>query len=330
MGERMRNYFKYPRLEWRKRHEYCKPRGPSFSGAQRIEIPIAGSYLRFRAPRHSPRDAIVEEVRCIRGRDVLEGQDVSGYGYRAMANDHWGCLLPFSRYWSFWGPWMTGCKAELIMSITVVGRREDHQFPNISYFNPRAFESVFATYLNDYYGHRRWDVDRVHPRYFGPADWRSHSHLSVFSGSCKIYRWAKGDVFLPGKDGEAGRILHLGKDVTQTAFPDRLFFFPITEKHFLLITFVQHLQSWDQQDADKPAFDISPVQELQDAIFNSIALELSPQAQASYDKIKAEHRNMQLSKQFAPLRWPTEAPTPGDTPPEKTAEVLAIPSTPYR
>lgn len=326
----MRNYLKYPSLEWRKRHEYCTPRGPIFSWAQRIEIPIAGSYLRFRAPRHSPRRSIIQEAHRIPGCDVLDGGPLGHYGHSTMANNHWGCVKPFARYWSFWGPWMTGCKAELAMSITVVGRRQEFEIPGISFFHPGAFETVFSTYLNDYFGHRRWDAHSDQPRYFGPVDWRRNQHLPVFSASCKIYRWAEGDVFVPSVDDSDGKILHRGVDVTQLACHTEMFVFPITDKHFVLVQFAQHLHSRCENNPDKLAFDARPIQELQDAIFNSITLELSPQAQASYDKIKAEHRNMQLSKQFAPLRWPTEAPTPGDAPPEKTAEVLANPSTPYR
>jgi hypothetical protein len=38
-------------------------------------------------------------------------------------------------------------------------------------------------------------------------------------------------------------------------------------------------------------------------------LELSPEHQASYDKIKAEIGDMELTKEFAPLKWPVQAQT---------------------
>lgn len=234
-----------------------------------------------------------------------------------MANKHWGGKGSFYRLWAFWGPWMTGCKAELEMSVSVIGRRAGFEFPNVSYFHPRTFETVFATFLDDYYGHHRWDERCDHePRYIGPVDWQRHHHLPIFSGSCKVYYRGEGEVFVPGENGSQGRIYNQNIDVTARRSADHLFFFPITEKHFVLIKFNQHLYSRDKDDDGKWAFDTSPVQQLQDDIFNSITLELSPEAKASYARIKAEHGNMQLSKDFAPLKWPTAARTPGETVPD--------------
>ena len=203
------------------------------------------------------------------------------------------------------------------MSVVVIGRHDTCEFPNTSYFHPRAFETVFSSFLDDYYGHHRWDERCDHePRYIGPVDWQRHQHLPVFSGSCKVYYRGEGEVFVPGKNGSAGRIYHRDIDVTARRSADHLFFFPITEKHFVLIQFNQHLYSRDEDHHGKWAFDTSPVQQLQDNIFNSITLELSPKTKASYERIKAEHRNMQLSRDFAPLKWPTAARTPGETVPE--------------
>lgn len=85
--------------------------------------------------------------------------------------------------------------------------------------------------------------------------------------------------------------------------PDHLFFFPITDQHFVKIRFAQ--DSYSRDENRKLAFDISPIRALQDAVFNSISLELSPEAQASYDKVKSQCGDMQLSKDFPPLQWPT-------------------------
>lgn len=203
------------------------------------------------------------------------------------------------------------------MSARIIGRKPEFDFPHISYFHPRAFEMVITTYLNDYYGHRLWDSRCPHiPDYIGPVDWQRHQHLPVFSASCKIYNWADGDVFVPGENGSTSRIYHKNVDVTARRYPDELFFFPVTEKHFVLIQFNQHHYSRDEDDDGKFAFDTSPIQKLQDDIFNSITLELSPDAKASYERVKAEHRNMQLSKEFAPLKWPTAARTLGEAAPE--------------
>ncbi|AMX03396.1 hypothetical protein A3224_13120 [Microbulbifer thermotolerans] len=211
-----------------------------------------------------------------------------------MANDYWGAIGLFSRKWAFYGPWMTGCKGELSLSIAVIGRFEEHAFPNISFFNPKAFEMVLMHYLNDRYGHRNWGEDSSHiPRYSGPIDWQRHHHLPVPSASFKISRSA---------------------DPTQLVNPDCLFIFPITKKHFIEVFFKQDIYSFDKDH--KPTFDISPIQELQKNIFNSISLELGPETQAAYDKVKAEVEDMQLSEEFAPLKWPTNV-----YPPEPVSEM---------
>ncbi|WP_237567709.1 hypothetical protein [Microbulbifer hydrolyticus] len=212
-----------------------------------------------------------------------------------MANDCWGSIGLLGRMWAFYGPWMTGCKGELNLSVSVAGRFDEFSFGNISFLNPKAFETVLVHYLNDRYGHKNWEDDMAHiPRYHGPVDWHSHTHLPVPSASFKIYRQ--------------------GEDVSDLALPDQLFVFPITEKHFVEVCFVQEYYSCDEKG--KVAFDTGPLQELQDNVFNSITLELGPEAQTKVDKIKAEVGNMQLCKEFAPLKWPTNIypPEPCDAP----------------
>lgn len=185
----MRNYFKYPPLEWRKRDEYCVPRGPSFSSAPWVTVPIAGSRLRIKAPRHSPRRAGVQQTRLLPGVDALEEPSLCHYSEFLMANDRWGYSLALARHWAFWGPWMTGCKGELSFSVAVLGRQPNYTFSDISFFHPKAFEMVLVEYLNDRYGHKNWgDTDSHIPRWHGPVDWQRHQHLPVFSASCKIYR----------------------------------------------------------------------------------------------------------------------------------------------
>ncbi len=209
-----------------------------------------------------------------------------------MANDCWGSIGLLGRMWAFYGPWMTGCKGELSLSMSVIGRFEDFAFDKISFFNPKAFEAVLVRYLNDRYGHKNWEDDMAHiPRYYGPIDWQSHTHLPVPSASFKIYR--------------------RGEDVGDLALPDWLFVFPITEKYFVEVCFAQEFYSWDEKG--DVAFDTGPLQELQDKIFNSITLELGPETQAKVDQIQAEVGNMQLCKEFAPLKWPTNIYPPEPT-----------------
>ena len=212
-----------------------------------------------------------------------------------MSNNYWGSISLFGRMWAFYGPWMSGCKGVLSLSISVIGRKELHQFSGFSFLNPRAFETVLVHYLNDFYGHQNWGNEDSHiPRYHGPVDWLRHDHFPVPSASFKIY--------------------NQGEDSSDLALPDQLFVFPVTDQHFVEVCFVQEYYSRDAKG--NVAFDTGPLQELQDNIFNSITLKLGSETQIKVDKIKAEGGNMQLCKEFAPLKWPTNIypPEPADAP----------------
>ncbi|MGQ9425235.1 hypothetical protein ACXYTJ_06145 [Gilvimarinus sp. F26214L] len=242
--------------------------------------------LRFKAPRHAPHFRSTKQERLLPGQDALEGGRLyKTYSNGAMANDFWGFRVPFKRRWAFWGPWMTGAKAELFMSVVVAGRQKGHAFSDISFFNPRAFEVVLLNYLNDAYGHEHWDGRKGHiARFRGPLDWQVYDKLPVPSASFSIS--------------------HLASDGKTLSSPEYLFVFPISDQHFVEVTFCPEFR-WFIRDG-KPTFDPSPVQELQDAIFNTITLELSPEAQVSYNKVKSECPNMRLTDTFPPLKWPTK------------------------
>ena len=295
----MRNILKYPPLEWRKQRQYCVPSGPNFAWAPTVKLSVGGSRLCFRAPRHAPRRRGVAQTRHPSGLDVL--QDPYNHGMPAhspglMANDHWGSRSGISRRWAFWGPWMTGGKAELAFSVSVMGRTPGHEFSELSLFHPKAFGTVLAQYLDDRYGHENQEMgggSRQTAYWHGPVNWKQREHLPVFSASFNIFRR---ESDMPGKT-EAER-LRLGHT------PRHLFVFPITDQHFAHVVFEHHWYSTDDDGA--PLFDPSPVQALQEAIIDSFTLELSSEAQASYDKVKSQHRDMQLSKDFAPLKWPTQ------------------------
>ena len=291
----MRNFIKYPPLEWRKNNAYCSPQGPIFSWAPSTDVILAGSTLQITAPRHSPRRSTVEQVRVFPGRDVLEDPQLGRFAEGVMANRDWGKISLLARNWAFYGPWLSGCKGELRMNATLIGRAENYAFSNFSFFNPKAFEVVLVQYLNDLYGHENWGNEDSHiPRYHGPVDWLVHDHFPVPSASFKIY--------------------NQGEDSSDLALPDQLFVFPVTDQHFVEVCFVQEYYSRDAKG--NVAFDTGPLQELQDSIFNSITLKLGSGTQVKVENIKAEVGNMQLCKEFAPLKWPTNIypPEPVDAP----------------
>ncbi|WP_197023885.1 hypothetical protein [Microbulbifer sp. HZ11] len=153
---------------------------------------------------------------------------------------------------------------------------------------------VLLHYLNDRYGHHNWENDLAHiPKFFGPIDWQCHAHLPVPSASFKVGRGANSE---------------------QLVGLENIFVFPVTDRHFVEVCFEKEIYSFDSDH--QPKFDASPMTELQNAIFDSIRLELGPETQARVDQIKAEVGDMQLCKEFAPLKWPTNIypPEPSEAP----------------
>ncbi|GAB2524282.1 hypothetical protein [Microbulbifer agarilyticus] len=200
-----------------------------------------------------------------------------------MANDHWEATTLVGRLWAFYGPWMSGCKGELVLSVSVVGRSSKYRMGAISLFNPNAFELVLMKYLNERYGHHNWEGELSHlPRFQGPIDWQAHTHFPVPSASYQISR---------------------GTDLKRVVRPKYIFVFPVTNEHFVEVCFEREIYSFDL--AHKPTFDLAPIIELQDAILRSFSLELGPEAQADVDQVKAEIGSLQMCNDFAPLRWPT-------------------------
>ena len=280
----MRNFIKYPPFEWRKGHEFCTPAGPYFAGSPVTPLYLGGNRVCITAPRHSPRRSIVRQTSTCPGYDVVNDSPAGLHTDFSMPGRRWGVACLWARRWAFYGPWMSGCKGELHTSIAIIGRSNDHQLPNLSFLNPKAFEAVLLQYLNDRYGHENWEGDMAHiPRYHGPVEWRCYDHLPVPSASFKIY--------------------NRGEDLRDLVLPDHLFVFPVTEKYFIEVCFIQDLYSRDEKG--NVAFDTRPLQELQEKIFNSITLELGPDTRAKVDEVKAKVGTLQLCKTFAPLKWPT-------------------------
>lgn len=270
---------KYFPLDWRKRDHYCTPRGPKVSSARQLSFTIGGSQLNFRAPKHSPhrRQNLSTEPNKYKHEELSGG--LQRYATDLMANDYWRSRTIFHREWAFWGPWMTGAKAQLAMAVTIVGRDESHEYQNTSFFHPRVFETVVADYLSARYGHNK--TGGAFP-YRGPLNWRPIGGLPIFAARCTVCKVGSTDNLIA---------------------PEDFLLFPITGKNFIKITFKQRIFS---DDRSGPLFDTNPVEELQEAIISTIQVEMGDKVQAEWNRIAAHCPDMSLTEHFAPLKWPID------------------------
>jgi hypothetical protein len=200
----------------------------------------------------------------VRNQDGMETS--FGDGNKFAATDNWKeCSLVVRRI-EYRLPWFRGTKGSLSMSLAIVTRAPKKAFARTSFFHPRSFEFILSNYLNTQYGHEH-DSKGV-ARYTAPINWQVHQQLPVFSVSFDV-------------EGNNA---------------DFCYFFPISDTHFIRLNFFFYGGS-----------DIKFKEEMKvlaKEIIQSVTLELGPQSQAQWDRVKAECPDMNLSESFAPLQWP--------------------------
>lgn len=247
----MRNWIKYPPLEWRKRHDYCVPQGPIFTTARRSTLYLAGNRMRIKAPGHSPYQSMTEQVR-------LPKHDVLSSSSSIYWRGHWKWLnfVLMERSWAFYGPWMTGCKAELNLRIALISRfREfdEKEDPNYTLFYANIFERALLNYCKDVYGPNK-SSNIIY--YSDPVGWQWQHHLPVPSATFTLNPIFKSN---------------------RKMYPGYFFVFPVTDKHFVEVRFRKEIYSLDKEG--RANFDVSPIYRLRDNIYNSISLDLGARNQ---------------------------------------------------
>ncbi|MGI9278899.1 MAG: hypothetical protein ACR2PX_04615 [Endozoicomonas sp.] len=91
-----------------------------------------------------------------------------------------------------------------------------------------------------------------------------------------------------------------------------MFFFPLGDRYLGALFFGRHKYFQGGAEQEAHLIDDKPMDELIDNIINSIQLTLSPEAQAQYDRVKAECPDMQVTEDFPPLDWSDKPEYKGD------------------
>ena len=272
----MIKWLKYFPVSLRDGDEPCTPQGSSFSQARPVKATIMGSKLYFRAPKHRPDSRGIRAISpgasniTFHPLSRFDSDDTDGWRYRNF----------FFRRWGFWGPWFCGSKAQLSMSVSLVGRTKGDGYQGVSFFYPREFENVFVNYLNSKSRNKKsvkhWE------RYRGPLNWQVRKLLPVIastSDGCHLYR---------------GRMIGVR---------EQLMIFPISEGCFIEVVFTYFMATGGGEN-QQVIINAKYLNELAENIINSFSLELSPEIQIQWDAIKAQCTGMSLSETFAPLKWP--------------------------
>lgn len=258
----MIDWLKYFPLHLRDAEEGAAIKGPAFSSARPVTLMPGGNIIRLRAPRH--RTDVQERQVCYKGYDDLDNR----FDVCRGATDNWKHRTLLFRMWTYWREWFGGGAGNLTMTVAVVTRAQGQEFHR-SLFYPRVFESAVANYLNTVHGVVRRGHEKFQFSARAPINWKIHHHLPVFSCSFEERH----------------------SDYLEVLY----FVFPITDRHFLRISFRFSGVATGMRD---------DMQALAHQIIDSVELALSSSSQEELARVKSDIGELSLSENFPPLKWP--------------------------
>ncbi len=181
-----------------------------------------------------------------------------------LAVDSWETTSVFSRRWGFYYHMFGGLAGELGMHIGIRKRKDRYEFKSGTFFHPKNFEYVLGLYLTNFYG---WKTLKGKACYQGPVDWVVNKSFEIPAASFDV----------------------LGSNEM------RAFVFPITDMHFVEVSFYYTGREVNVRES---------MRALVNQIIESMSLELSPDTERMVKQIKQESPGIELTENFAPLKWP--------------------------
>ena len=255
--------------------EYCTPKGPTIQQARPVRINVDGTDFEFKAPRHNSSnpgyEASVPRRQYLLPRETFRTYDGDDQYKR------WKYLSVLFRSWSFYGPWLTGRKAELSFSVNILMPSKPQA--DVSFYHPRAFESAIASYLTDHYSK---------PDKWKKVNWCAPMHWArVESLPCVAARLEVHPIW---KNHPAGAIT-------------KNLFLPIGDHFLFHFSFTPTLLGKGPEWESEKYVDPAPVNQLLEDIIASLKVTLSPEAKAKQAKALEGLSDTSLTPTFPPLKW---------------------------
>lgn len=286
---------KYLPFAWRDRDEFCTP-GPDYNKRRTIAFLAGGNTVSLDLPPHRPADRGI----C---KDETPSRNIEQTGRGAplyLENSQgWQTTPVLVRRWAFWGPWLTGHKGDLHLSVSVVRRTDLRDYPNANFFHPKAFEYALGRYFTDVYGSRRTTDDEA--RWSGPINWKAQANLPIFSAICELEKHAP----------------PYGKNLNR-----HFLLFPVTPKHFVTVVLIVRINSQDKNGY--PSFDTTPILNLRDSILDSVRLELGDKSREQIKAVEEDYGELRLSDTFEPLNWGDKKDPEQSVPPQPGSGTMGI------
>lgn len=283
-------------------HKPSEVRGPYFAKPKLVKWRFGDSVLYFKAPRSNPvfsfsgRGWSTDRLTPKR-TDVLKSIGPRpNTGHWDDPKIRWNCSLFYLNEWLFVGPWFTGMQARLSASANVVYVSELSTFFDKNMFHPRVFESAIANILDCHYGHHNFNTKKK-AHFRGPLNWRVLPiSNSIHAVACDIHCIGNGTVDDP--------VVH------------KQIYIPVSPCHIVCLDL-----DFTGADLKNDTVRAKPLLALCNSIIDSIRLELGPETQAEWDKVKATCPDMSITEAFGELQWPL-AP---EKPPKEKREVDITP-----
>ena len=255
------------------------PKGPNFASARPVRIDVEGTELCFRTPRNSPHKRSLTPIhpaRHYRLDDIYLHSRTSEHDTRETPNRIESLQL-FERFWAFYGPWLTGPKANLTMSLYLVLPRDfDRPF---SLYHPRVFEHFVGEHLTGIFAHHR-DLDGC-PDFKAPVNWQP------------LTQWP----------APAARLEVLPTDPS-AKWHDLFLFFTLSDQVLAYAQFTpsRYLSGLSKTEVDQ-RISKAPMLELTDQIIDSFRLTLSDEEKRKQQAALAGLEDASLVTDYPPLDW---------------------------
>lgn len=298
----MFDWIKFFPLAMKCNYKPSEIRGPYFPKPLSNKWYFGDSVLHFKAPRSnsvfsfSGLGSALEKLTPGK-RDIL-----NAIGRRPNAGHwddpviRWNYHFFYSNDWFMVGPWFTGEQARLCARANVIYVSELSTFFDKNMFHPRVFESAIANILDCYYGHHNFNTKKK-AHFRGPLNWRVLPiSNSVQAVTCDIHCIGNGTVDDP----------EVYKQI----------FIPVSPSHIVCLDL-----EFCGADLKNDTVRAKPLLALCNSIIDSIHLEVGPETQAEWDKVKATCPDMSITETFGELQWPL-AP---EKPPKEKREMDITP-----
>lgn len=258
----------------RSQNGFCIPTGPSFDSARIVECTFDETKIKLKLPKHNSRYSSVI-ARQPKKKYHFNDMTFRSYSKNIVVDDSWNKFDVLSRSWAFNGDWFTGPLSELSMYMGLIRKTEIN--PEVSLFNPKAFEVAIADFLTQQYSART--IQEI-PSWVTPCNWTVIKHLTCIAAYFEV------------KPREG---------INEGA--ENYVLFPIDNQHIALLSFRQsRFLNKSEEELDN-LVDPQPMNDLMWDIINSIQINLSKDATKQQIKALEGLDNPLLVESFPPLKW---------------------------